>query len=50
MKDSFDRRNFLKIAGASLGFGALYRVGPLLGASPDTNHLARLLEGRTARP
>jgi 3',5'-cyclic AMP phosphodiesterase CpdA len=41
--DRVDRRDFLRIAGASLGFGALYRVAPLLGASPEANHLAKLL-------
>jgi 3',5'-cyclic AMP phosphodiesterase CpdA len=30
MSRSFDRRAFLKIAGASLGFGALYRFAPAL--------------------
>jgi 3',5'-cyclic AMP phosphodiesterase CpdA len=34
MKNPIDRRSFLKIAGVSLGFGALYRVAPAL-ASAD---------------
>jgi 3',5'-cyclic AMP phosphodiesterase CpdA len=32
MKRSIDRRSFLRIAGVSLGFGALYRVAPALAA------------------
>jgi 3',5'-cyclic AMP phosphodiesterase CpdA len=43
VKDQFDRRGFLKVAGVSLGFGALYRVAPLFGASPEARHLAGLL-------
>jgi 3',5'-cyclic AMP phosphodiesterase CpdA len=43
MKDSVNRRRFLKIAGASLGFGALYRVAPLLGRDPEAGPLARSL-------
>lgn len=31
MKDSMDRRSFLRVAGASLGIGALYQFSPLLG-------------------
>jgi len=43
MKDRVSRRRFLKVAGVSLGFGALYRVAPLLGAGGEGTHLARLL-------
>ncbi|HEY8624345.1 MAG TPA: metallophosphoesterase [Casimicrobiaceae bacterium] len=35
MKAPIDRRVFLKIAGASLGIGSLYRVAPLYGATPN---------------
>jgi 3',5'-cyclic AMP phosphodiesterase CpdA len=31
MKKAMDRRSFLKVAGVSLGMGALYQFGPLLG-------------------
>jgi hypothetical protein len=43
MKDRVSRRGFLKVAGVSLGFGALYRVAPLLGTGGEGTHLARLL-------
>jgi 3',5'-cyclic AMP phosphodiesterase CpdA len=33
MKKPMDRRSFLKIAGMSLGVGALYQFGPLLGSA-----------------
>jgi hypothetical protein len=38
-----DRRSFLKIVGASLGYGALYRVAPALGASAPARAFARQL-------
>ena len=38
-----DRRKFLKVAGFSLGFGALYRAAPLLGRDPEARAVARLL-------
>jgi hypothetical protein len=40
--EPFDRRKFMKIAGASIGVGALYRVAPLL-ASPEAQRLQKLL-------
>ena len=43
MKDSFDRRKFLKIAGTSIGVGALFQVAPMLGQSADGQRLAALL-------
>ncbi|HEY3122705.1 MAG TPA: metallophosphoesterase [Thermoanaerobaculia bacterium] len=43
MTDPTDRRNFLKIAGASLGFGALYRVAPQLAAGAEGTDLSKLL-------
>ena len=43
MGDRVDRRKFLKVAGFSLGFGALYRVAPLLGRDPEARAVARLL-------
>jgi 3',5'-cyclic AMP phosphodiesterase CpdA len=33
MKKVMDRRSFLKVAGVSLGMGALYQFGPLLGGA-----------------
>jgi len=35
MKTPIDRRKFLQIAGASLGYGALYRVAPALAAGGE---------------
>jgi 3',5'-cyclic AMP phosphodiesterase CpdA len=43
MSDRVDRRSFLKIAGTSLGIGALYRVAPLLGADGEAGEVARTL-------
>jgi 3',5'-cyclic AMP phosphodiesterase CpdA len=43
MKNTVDRRAFMKIAGASIGVGALFHVAPLLGASPRGRGLAALL-------
>src|SRR5512133_4072402 len=43
MADPFDRRSFLKIVGASLGYGALYRVAPVLGVSGPARAFARQL-------
>ena len=43
MKDPLDRRTFMKIAGASIGVGALFQVAPLLGATPDGRRIAELL-------
>ena len=43
MKDAVDRRAFLKIAGTSIGFGALFHVAPLLGASATGRRVAALL-------
>jgi hypothetical protein len=43
MKDPVDRRQFMKIAGTSIGVGALFHVVPLLGASPAGQRIAALL-------
>ena len=42
-----DRRSFLKIAGATLGAGALFRFAPALGASPAGLELAKRIRGKT---
>jgi 3',5'-cyclic AMP phosphodiesterase CpdA len=46
MKET-DRRSFLKIAGTSIGVGALLRFAPSLGASPLGGEFARMIKGRT---
>ncbi len=46
MKET-DRRSFLKIAGASIGVGALLKFAPALGASPAGAELARMIKGKT---
>jgi 3',5'-cyclic AMP phosphodiesterase CpdA len=46
MKKSIDRRRFLKIAGVSLGVGALYRVAPALAAGGEADAAARSLARR----
>ncbi|MFL5273207.1 MAG: metallophosphoesterase family protein [Anaeromyxobacteraceae bacterium] len=38
-----DRRSFLRVAGLSLGAGALYRVGPALAAGGEAGDVARRL-------
>ncbi len=43
MSDPLDRRRFLKIVGASLGFGALYQVAPVLASSGRAREFARQL-------
>jgi hypothetical protein len=43
MRDPVDRRTFMKIAGTSIGVGALFSVAPLLGASPAGRRVAELL-------
>jgi len=43
MKDPVDRRTFMKVAGASIGVGALFHVAPLLGASPRGRAVAAML-------
>lgn len=43
MKDTFDRRRFLKVAGTSIGVGALFHVAPLLGSSGEGRRLAAML-------
>ena len=43
MSDRVDRRSFLKIAGTTLGIGALYSVAPLLGADGAAGEVARRL-------
>ena len=45
MKRPVDRREFLKVAGISLGVGALYRVAPALAAQPGVE-LARQLASK----
>jgi hypothetical protein len=47
MKKDLDRRRFLKIAGASMGVGALYSVWPGLGGSAEAAEAARRLGLRT---
>ena len=52
MKD-LDRRSFLRIAGTSLGVGALYRVAPALaapGAGQDTARQLARRNGEAVRP
>jgi hypothetical protein len=52
MKD-VDRRSFLRIAGMSLGVGALYRVAPALAAGGEAGDVARQLRrknGEAVRP
>jgi 3',5'-cyclic AMP phosphodiesterase CpdA len=46
MREPIDRRRFLKVVGASLGYGALYRVAPALGASAPARAFARELARR----
>jgi len=46
MKET-DRRSFLKIAGTSIGVGALFHFAPALGASPAGGELARIIKGRS---
>ncbi|HET9594300.1 MAG TPA: metallophosphoesterase [Anaeromyxobacteraceae bacterium] len=41
MKRPIDRRSFLRIAGMSLGYGALYRVAPALAADGEGAAVAR---------
>ena len=43
MDKPFDRRKFLKVAGTSIGVGALFQVAPLLGQSTQGRRLAALL-------
>src|SRR5438128_1095953 len=43
MRDHVDRRTLLRLAGATLGAGALYRFAPLLASSPEGRALARSL-------
>ena len=43
MKDPVDRRTFMKIAGTSIGVGALFHVVPQLNASPAGRRIAALL-------
>ena len=47
MKKDLDRRRFLKIAGTSMGVGALYTVWPSLGRSAEAAELARRLGAKT---
>ena len=47
MKKDLDRRRFLKIAGTSMGVGALYTVWPSLGRSAEAAELARRLGAQT---
>ena len=53
MSQGIDRRNFLRIAGASLGAGALYRVAAALGPEPAGRDTARRLakaNGEAVKP
>src|SRR5438093_1727297 len=43
MSDRVDRRSFLKIAGTTLGIGALCSVAPVLGAEAEAGEVARIL-------
>jgi 3',5'-cyclic AMP phosphodiesterase CpdA len=43
MKDPVNRRTFMKIAGTSIGVGALFHVVPLLGASDGGRRIAAML-------
>jgi 3',5'-cyclic AMP phosphodiesterase CpdA len=48
-----DRRSFLRVAGISIGAGALYRVAPLLGAGRKSQEVSRALHaanGEALRP
>jgi 3',5'-cyclic AMP phosphodiesterase CpdA len=47
MKKDLDRRRFLKIAGTSMGVGALYTVFPSLGRSAQAAEIARRLGTKT---
>ncbi len=47
MKKDLDRRRFVKIAGTSMGVGALYTVWPSLGRSAEAAELARRLGAKT---
>ncbi|PYQ49851.1 MAG: serine/threonine protein phosphatase [Acidobacteria bacterium] len=47
MKADLDRRRFLKIAGVSMGVGALYTVWPGLGGSAEATETARRLGLKT---
>src|SRR5215831_10019890 len=46
-KKDLDRRRFLRIAGVSMGVGALYTVWPALGRSAEAADQARRLGART---
>src|SRR5262252_491456 len=50
MDHPFDRRRFLRIASASLGFGALYRVAPLASAPGAARTLELLGKKNGERP
>lgn len=43
MKQAFDRRQFFRIAGVSIGAGALFQVAPLLAKTGEGRRLAALL-------
>jgi 3',5'-cyclic AMP phosphodiesterase CpdA len=47
MSKDLDRRRFLRIAGTSMGVGALYSVWPALGRSAEASELARRLGAST---
>src|SRR5690348_17334834 len=47
MQKTPDRRSFLKIAGTSLGIGALYHVFPAASASAEARDLFHLLGRKT---
>ena len=53
MTESLNRRKFMKIAGTSIGVGALYRVAPLLAGSAEAARLQKLVgkkNGETVTP
>jgi 3',5'-cyclic AMP phosphodiesterase CpdA len=49
MRGIIDRRQFLRIAGVSLGVGALYRVAPALASGPGEAVAARLAKANGER-
>lgn len=53
LKENLDRRAFLRIAGISIGVGALYKVAPLAGATPGAAEVLRQIgrtSGETVKP
>ena len=50
MEDHVSRRKFMKIAGASIGIGALYQVAPLSAATGPAARIAALLGKKNGEP